>query len=77
MTVRRRVSVKVDHQRVISCLPHALVTPLLAPAFSPTLGAIYQLNCRSGISRSNSQNLQMRYAKMRDLDWDDLRFCWR
>ena len=32
------------------------------------------LNCRSGISVRNSQNLQMRYAKMRDVDWDDLRF---
>lgn len=32
------------------------------------------LNYRSGISRSNSQNLQMRYAKMQEVDWDDLRF---
>jgi DNA-binding transcriptional LysR family regulator len=32
------------------------------------------LNYRSGISRSNSQNLQTRYAKMQEVDWDDLRF---
>jgi DNA-binding transcriptional LysR family regulator len=32
------------------------------------------LNCRSGISARNSQNLQMRYAQMQDMDWDDLRF---
>src|SRR5262245_1928068 len=32
------------------------------------------LNYRSGISCGTSQDLQMRYAKMRDVDWDDLRF---
>jgi molybdenum-dependent DNA-binding transcriptional regulator ModE len=32
------------------------------------------VNCRSGISVRNSQNLQMRYANMQEVDWDDLRF---
>ena len=31
-------------------------------------------NYRSDTSRSNSRNLQIRYAKMHDVDWDDLRF---
>jgi hypothetical protein len=34
----------------------------------------HEPNCGSGISVRNSQNLQTSYAKMREVDWDDLPF---